>query len=236
MAATARRRQVSACQPRRWAQPGRTELGPTRASRAAASPPGNARSECPKIGMPHELVESIRHDLSVDWTRREDAEARVRAKIKRLLRRNRDKLTKPAVSEGGAGPRPDLDYYTGLILDSSTVTGRSAPSPVELSKPSLMRSSPARTIDWRRTERLRLESSSTPASVRLWASGARGPCVGLSTPSAVSSPLSGYLKAKQSPCRSLALHCLRRSCLISMSSRERGTGASASRLRDQTRA
>ena len=67
----------------------------------------------------HELVESIKNDLSVDWTRREDAEARIRAKIKRLLRRHRGALAKPAVGSGGAAPQPDLNYYTGLILDQA---------------------------------------------------------------------------------------------------------------------
>jgi hypothetical protein len=42
--------------------------------------------------LAHELVESIRTDYPWDWTGREASEARIRTKIKRLLRRNRAKL------------------------------------------------------------------------------------------------------------------------------------------------
>jgi type I restriction enzyme R subunit len=73
--------------------------------------------------MAHELVESIRADLSVDWTRREDAEARVRSKVKRLLRRHRGKLLAPPVKSGSgggeAGPRLVLDHYTDLVLEQA---------------------------------------------------------------------------------------------------------------------
>jgi type I restriction enzyme R subunit len=65
----------------------------------------------------HELVESIRKDLTVDWTDREATQAKVRTKIKRLLRRHRRELTK-AVGAGGGKP-DDLDYYTDLILDQA---------------------------------------------------------------------------------------------------------------------
>lgn len=65
----------------------------------------------------HELVESIRKDLTVDWTDREATQAKVRTKIKRLLRRRRKALTK-AVGTGSAPPH-DLDYYTNLILDQA---------------------------------------------------------------------------------------------------------------------
>ena len=37
----------------------------------------------------HELVEGIRTDLTVDWADREATEARIRAKIKRLLRKHK---------------------------------------------------------------------------------------------------------------------------------------------------
>jgi type I restriction enzyme, R subunit len=63
-----------------------------------------------------ELVESIRKDLTVDWTDREATQAKVRTKIKRLLRRHRKELAKAA---GGGGPPHDLDYYTSLILDQA---------------------------------------------------------------------------------------------------------------------
>jgi type I restriction enzyme R subunit len=65
----------------------------------------------------HELVQSIRTDLTVDWTDREATQAKVRTKIKRLLRRHRNELTK-ALGAGG-GPPHDLDYYTDLILDQA---------------------------------------------------------------------------------------------------------------------
>jgi type I restriction enzyme R subunit len=64
----------------------------------------------------HELVESIRKDLTVDWTDREATQAKVRTKIKRLLRRHRKELTKAL---GGGGPPHDLDYYTDLILEQA---------------------------------------------------------------------------------------------------------------------
>ena len=65
----------------------------------------------------HELVVSIRSDLTVDWTNREATEAKVRTKIKRLLRRHRKELTK-AAGAGGTGAH-DLSYYTDLILDQA---------------------------------------------------------------------------------------------------------------------
>ncbi len=65
----------------------------------------------------HELVASIRTDLTVDWTNREATQAKVRTKIKRLLRRHRKELTK-ASGAGGAAPQ-DLNYYTDLILDQA---------------------------------------------------------------------------------------------------------------------
>jgi len=74
----------------------------------------------------HELVENIRKDLSVDWTDREATEAKVRTKIKRLLRRHKDKLPKPlapaATGSGGGGGgdhTAELNYYTKLILDQA---------------------------------------------------------------------------------------------------------------------
>jgi type I restriction enzyme, R subunit len=63
------------------------------------------------------LVESIRRDLSVDWTDREATQAKVRTKIKRLLRRHRKELAK-AAGAGGTAPN-NLNYYTDLILDQA---------------------------------------------------------------------------------------------------------------------
>jgi type I restriction enzyme R subunit len=49
----------------------------------------------------HELVQGIRTDLTVDWADRQATEARVRAKIKRLLRKYKYQPPKPALSGGG---------------------------------------------------------------------------------------------------------------------------------------
>jgi type I restriction enzyme R subunit len=65
----------------------------------------------------HELVVSIRSDLTVDWTNREATQAKVRTKIKRLLRRHRKELTKTA-GAGGSAPH-DLNHYTDLILEQA---------------------------------------------------------------------------------------------------------------------
>jgi type I restriction enzyme R subunit len=65
----------------------------------------------------HELVESIRRDLSVDWADREATQAKVRTKIKRLLRRHRKELAKVA-GAGGSAPH-DLNHYTDLILEQA---------------------------------------------------------------------------------------------------------------------
>jgi type I restriction enzyme R subunit len=65
----------------------------------------------------HELAESIRRDLTVDWTDREATQAKVRTKIKRLLRRHRKELAK-AAGAGGSAPH-DLNHYTDLILEQA---------------------------------------------------------------------------------------------------------------------
>jgi len=69
----------------------------------------------------HELVESIRGDLTVDWADREAGEARIRTKIRRLLRRHRAKL--PLDSEGAdsapgasGGRARDIDFYTEAVF------------------------------------------------------------------------------------------------------------------------
>jgi type I restriction enzyme, R subunit len=69
-------------------------------------------------GIAHELVENIRKDLTVDWTDREATEAKIRTKIKRLLRRRRRELKK-AAGRGGGKPPDDLNFYTDLILDQA---------------------------------------------------------------------------------------------------------------------
>ena len=67
----------------------------------------------------HELVESIRKDLTVDWADREATEAKVRTKIKRLLRRHRRQLKRTASGTGGGRAPDDLNHYTDLILEQA---------------------------------------------------------------------------------------------------------------------
>ncbi len=70
----------------------------------------------------HELVEAIRADLTVDWTNRESAEAKIRTKIKRLLRRHRATvLAGGRGGRGGSGGRAlgDLNGVTDLVLDQA---------------------------------------------------------------------------------------------------------------------
>lgn len=78
--------------------------------------------------LAHELVESIRKDLSVDWTDREATEARIRTRIRRLLRRNRGKLPQlqpVAITGNGAASGcgdiadGDINYFTQLVLDQA---------------------------------------------------------------------------------------------------------------------
>ncbi|MEJ7891851.1 MAG: type I restriction endonuclease subunit R [Solirubrobacteraceae bacterium] len=73
--------------------------------------------------LAHELAESIRRDLTVDWTNREATEAKIRTKIKRLLRRHKDDLPKlePA-NNGGAGGDwlgDEINYFANLVLEQA---------------------------------------------------------------------------------------------------------------------
>jgi type I restriction enzyme R subunit len=67
----------------------------------------------------HELVEGIRTDLTVDWADREATEARVRAKIKRLLRKHKYRPPKPRPSGGGGGDLRGFDYAAQLVLEQA---------------------------------------------------------------------------------------------------------------------
>ena len=60
----------------------------------------------------HELVAAIRSDLTVDWADREATEAKIRTKIKRLLRKHR---YKPPARGGGGG----VDEAAQLVLDQA---------------------------------------------------------------------------------------------------------------------
>lgn len=72
----------------------------------------------PKLAsIAHELVDAIRTDLTVDWADREATEAKVRTKIKRLLRKHKYKPPKPT-GDGGGG-LVGFDYAAQLVLDQA---------------------------------------------------------------------------------------------------------------------
>ena len=75
-----------------------------------------ADTELAKIA--HELVDGIRTDLTVDWADREATEARIRAKIKRLLRKHRYRPPKPRPNGGGNDVR-GFDDAAQLIFDQA---------------------------------------------------------------------------------------------------------------------
>ncbi len=62
-----------------------------------------------------ELVKSIRADLTVDWADRESTEAKIRTKIKRLLRKHGYKP--PAAASGGGADA--IGHHTQLVLDQA---------------------------------------------------------------------------------------------------------------------
>jgi type I restriction enzyme R subunit len=62
-----------------------------------------------------ELVKSIRADLTVDWADRESTEAKIRTKIKRLLRKHG--YEPPAMASGGGADA--IGHYTQLVLDQA---------------------------------------------------------------------------------------------------------------------
>lgn len=72
----------------------------------------------------HELVESVRRDLTVDWSDRKATEAKIRTKIKRLLRRHKDALLAavepaPADGRGDEGGGRLIDRYADAVLDQA---------------------------------------------------------------------------------------------------------------------
>jgi type I restriction enzyme, R subunit len=82
---------------------------------AGSADSGQADPSLVKIA--HELVGSIRADLSVDWANREATEADIRRKIKRLLRRHG--YTPPVRGDGSSGGT--LDQATNVILEQARV-------------------------------------------------------------------------------------------------------------------
>jgi type I restriction enzyme R subunit len=69
----------------------------------------------------HELVENIRGDLSVDCADRESTEAKIRTKIKRLLRKH--KYEPPPKVSGGGGGR-GIDWAADAVLDQAKLLYR----------------------------------------------------------------------------------------------------------------
>ena len=64
------------------------------------------------------MIVDIRTDLTVDWADRQATEAKVRARIKRLLRKH--KYQPPARKTGGGGGElTGLDYAAQLVLDQA---------------------------------------------------------------------------------------------------------------------
>jgi len=80
---------------------------------AGGSTDGPADSQLAAIAT--ELVKSIRADLTVDWADRESTEAKIRIKIKRLLRKPG---YRPSVPAGGGGADA-VNHYTELVLDQA---------------------------------------------------------------------------------------------------------------------
>jgi type I restriction enzyme, R subunit len=80
----------------------------------------------PKLAaIAQDLVEGIRTDLTVDWADRQSTEAKVRAKIKRLLRKHNYQPPRP--KGGGGGGSNGLEYAAQLVLDQAKVLYRSWP-------------------------------------------------------------------------------------------------------------
>ena len=80
----------------------------------------------PKLAaIAHDLVDGIRTDLTVDWADRQATEAKVRAKIKRLLRKHSYQPPRP---KGGGGARSNgFEYAAQLVLDQAKVLYRRWP-------------------------------------------------------------------------------------------------------------
>jgi type I restriction enzyme R subunit len=77
----------------------------------------------PKLAtIAHELVEGIRNDLSVDWADRESTEAKIRTKIKRLLRRHG--YPPPTGVRGGGRRGGSMDGVTDAVLGQAKMLYR----------------------------------------------------------------------------------------------------------------
>ena len=84
----------------------------------------DVKADPKRTAIAHDLVEGIRTDLTVDWADRQATEAKVRAKIKRLLRKHSYQPPRPT---GGGGRRSNgLEYAAQLVLDQAKVLYRSS--------------------------------------------------------------------------------------------------------------
>jgi type I restriction enzyme R subunit len=86
---------------------------------ALAGGVGDLKADPELAKIAHELVGAIRTDLTVDWADREATEARIRAKIKRLLRKHKYRPPKPRPNGGGGGDMRGFDYAAQLVLDQA---------------------------------------------------------------------------------------------------------------------
>jgi type I restriction enzyme R subunit len=81
----------------------------------------DVRPDPVRAPIARELVASIRGDLSVDWANRESTQAKIRAKVKRLLRKHSYRPpAQPTLAGGGGG----LDTVTDAILNQARVLYR----------------------------------------------------------------------------------------------------------------
>jgi type I restriction enzyme R subunit len=82
---------------------------------ALAGGSGDGAADPQLAAIASELVKSIRADLTVDWADRESTEAKIRTKIKRLLRKHG---YKPQTTASGGGADA-IGHYTQLVLDQA---------------------------------------------------------------------------------------------------------------------
>jgi type I restriction enzyme R subunit len=93
---------------------------------ALAGQPDEWKADDELIKITKQLVSAIRNDLSVDWTSHEAAEAAIRVKVKRLLRRAHYEPPAVAVptdngTTGGSGAKSIYDIAADLVLDQARV-------------------------------------------------------------------------------------------------------------------
>lgn len=75
---------------------------------------GAKKADPAVLALARELVKNIRADLTVDWTSRESAEAAIRVKIKRIIRRA-NYQPPPELEQGGGG----IDRVCSMVLEQA---------------------------------------------------------------------------------------------------------------------